>query len=202
MNVFKTKTNFLQKIITGLCRDLRGVAIASTTKTIFQILFEWMYVFPINIYYFSIIFLSRYPEVFNIMQFSVEKWPGCADVVTPILRLLSEMVQNRQQRLKFEMSSCSAVLLFKETSKIVSIYGERLLQLPEVSKDRVYKERYKNIGVIFLILKNALIGAYVPFGVFRLYGDSCLQDALTTFVKLFTSIPQDDFHVSSYYDLC
>ncbi|PIC27066.1 hypothetical protein B9Z55_019436 [Caenorhabditis nigoni] len=167
----------LKKIITGLCRDLRGVAIASTTKAIFQILFEWMY-----------------PEVFNIMQFSVEKWPGCADVITPILRLLSEMVQNRQQRLKFEMSSCSAVLLFKETSKIVSIYGDRLLQLPEVSKDRVYKERYKNIGVIFLILKNALIGAYVPFGVFRLYGDSCLQDALTTFIKLFMSIPQDDFH--------
>lgn len=167
----------LKKIITGLCRDLRGVAIASTTKAIFQILFEWMY-----------------PEVFNIMQFSVQKWPGCADVVTPILRLLSEMVQNRQQRLKFEMSSCSAVLLFKETSKIVSIYGDRLLQLPEVSKDRVYKERYKNIGVIFLILKNALIGAYVPFGVFRLYGDSCLQDALTTFVKLFMSIPPDDFH--------
>uniref|UniRef100_A0A8R1HPD2 Exportin-7/Ran-binding protein 17 TPR repeats domain-containing protein n=1 Tax=Caenorhabditis japonica TaxID=281687 RepID=A0A8R1HPD2_CAEJA len=165
------------KIITGLCRDLRGVAIASTTKAIFQILFEWMY-----------------PDVFTIMQFSVEKWPGCADVVTPILRLLSEMVQNRQQRLKFEMSSCSAVLLFKETSKIVSIYGERLLQLPDVSKDRVYKERYKNIGVIFLILKNALIGAYVPFGVFRLYGDSCLQDALTTFVKLFMSIPPDDFH--------
>ncbi|CAI5453025.1 unnamed protein product [Caenorhabditis angaria] len=179
----------LKKVIVGLCRDLRGVAIASTTKAIFQILFEWMY-----------------PNVFNILQFAVEKWPESADVTTPILRLLSELVQNRQQRLKFEMGSCSAVLLFKETSKIITIYGDRLLSLPECSKDRVYKDRYKNIGIIFLVLKNVLIGAYVPFGVLRLYGDTCLQDALTTFVKLFISIPQVDFQsytkiAQNYYNL-
>ncbi|CAB3396860.1 unnamed protein product [Caenorhabditis bovis] len=179
----------LKKIIVGLCRDLRGVATACTTKVIFQILFEWMY-----------------PKVFNILLFSVERWTDCADVTTPIIRLLSELVQNRQQRLKFEMSSCSAVLLFKETSKIITVYGERLLALPKVPKERVYKERYKNIGVIFLVLKNALIGAYVPFGVFRLYGDSCLQDALTIFIKLFMSINSEDFHsytkiAQNYYNL-
>lgn len=44
-------------------------------------------------------------------------------VVTPVCRLLAEMSQNKQQRLKFEMNSCSAVLLFKEISKIVTKLG-------------------------------------------------------------------------------
>lgn len=36
--------------------------------------------------------------------------------------------------------------------------------MPDVPKERAYAERYKNIGIIFNVLKCALIGAYVPFG--------------------------------------
>ncbi|PIO68648.1 hypothetical protein TELCIR_09552 [Teladorsagia circumcincta] len=126
--------------------------------------------------------------------------------MTPIFRLLAELCQNRQQRLKFEMSSCSAVLLFKEASKIICAYGNRILVMPDVPKERAYAERYKNIGIIFNVLKCALIGAYVPFGVFRLYGDPCLQDSLNMFVKLFMKIPEEDFHsytkiAQHYYNL-
>uniref|UniRef100_A0A1I7XM47 Xpo1 domain-containing protein n=1 Tax=Heterorhabditis bacteriophora TaxID=37862 RepID=A0A1I7XM47_HETBA len=107
--------------------------------------------------------LLTYPTMFNIMMRSVEVWADHSEVMTPIFRLLAELCQNRQQRLKFEMSSCSAVLLFKEASKIISAYGNRLLMLPDVPKERAYKERFKNIGVIFNVLKSALVGAYVPF---------------------------------------
>lgn len=34
------------------------------------------------------------------------------------------------------------------------------------------------------------------FGVFRLYGDGALDDALSTFIKLLMSIPQSDLLVS------
>lgn len=91
-------------------------------------------------------------------------------VTTPILRFLGELCQNRQQRLKFEMTSCSAVLLFREVSKIIVAYGEknhidmdwdycihlsgnRLLALSEVPKDDVYRLRFKNMGICFFILK-------------------------------------------------
>ncbi|EPB72653.1 hypothetical protein ANCCEY_08247 [Ancylostoma ceylanicum] len=168
----------LQRVVVGLCRDLRGVAVACTTKNLFQIMFDWLY-----------------PDVFNIMLRAVEEWSSCPQVMTPIFRLLAELCQNRQQRLKFEMSSCSAVLLFKEASKIICSYGNRILVMPDVPKERAYAERYKNIGIIFNVLKCALIGAYVPFGVFRLYGDPCLQDSLDMFVKLFMKIPEEDFHV-------
>lgn len=46
------------------------------------------------------------------------------------------------------------------------------------------------------MLKAALCGSYVNFGVFRLYGDETLDNALNTFVKLLLSIPQSDLLVS------
>ncbi|KIH69215.1 hypothetical protein ANCDUO_00444, partial [Ancylostoma duodenale] len=36
---------------------------------------------------------------------------------------------------------------------------------------------------------------FLPAGVFRLYGDPCLQDSLDMFVKLFMKIPEEDFHI-------
>lgn len=49
------------------------------------------------------------------------------------------------------------------------------------------------------MLKAALCGSYVNFGVFRLYGDEALDNALKTFVKLLLSIPQSDLLVSIFY---
>lgn len=46
------------------------------------------------------------------------------------------------------------------------------------------------------MLKAALCGSYVNFGVFRLYGDEALDNALNTFVKLLLSIPQSDLLVN------
>ncbi len=47
------------------------------------------------------------------------------------------------------------------------------------------------------MLKGALCGTYVNFGVFRLYGDDALDKALNMFVKLMVSIPLKDLLVSS-----
>nr|KAG5695795.1 hypothetical protein BaRGS_013393 [Batillaria attramentaria] len=48
------------------------------------------------------------------------------------------------------------------------------------------------ISVCFSMLKAALCGNYVNFGVFRLYGDDALDNVLGMFVKLLLSIPQSD----------
>ena len=45
------------------------------------------------------------------------------------------------------------------------------------------------------MLKGALCGTYVNFGVFRLYGDDALDKALNTFIKLMVSIPLKDLLV-------
>ena len=60
----------------------------------------------------------------------------------------------------------------------------------------MYALKLKGISVCFSMLKAALCGSYVNFGVFRLYGDEALDNALNTFVKLLLSIPQSDLLVS------
>lgn len=73
--------------------------------------------------------------------------------------------------------------------------GNRILNV-EVPKEQTYPLKLKGISVCFSMLKAALCGSYVNFGVFRLYGDETLDNALNIFVKLLLSIPQSDLLVS------
>lgn len=70
-----------------------------------------------------------------------------------------------------------------------------------MSNSEKYRRRYKVVGSIYTTIKNTLVGGYVPFGlllsllfislfigVFRLYGDTCLNDLLITFTKICSTI--------------
>uniref|UniRef100_A0A8D8RPF3 Exportin-7 n=2 Tax=Cacopsylla melanoneura TaxID=428564 RepID=A0A8D8RPF3_9HEMI len=163
-----------KKALIGLARDLRGLAFAFNTKTSYMMLFDWIY--PI----YTPIFLA-----------AVERWFAEPEVTTPILKLFAELVQNRSQRLQFDVSSPNGILLFREASKIICSYGSRVLSV-EVPDDKLYSHKLKGISICFSMLKAALCGGYVNFGVFRLYGDEALDNALKTFVKLLLSINQSD----------
>ncbi|OBS73016.1 hypothetical protein A6R68_12398 [Neotoma lepida] len=171
-----------KRTLVGLVRDLRGIAFAFNAKTSFMMLFEWIY-----------------PSYMPILQRAIELWyhdPACT---TPVLKLMAELVHNRSQRLQFDVSSPNGILLFRETSKMITMYGE-------VPKDQVYALKLKGISICFSMLKAALSGSYVNFGVFRLYGDDALENALQTFIKLLLSIPHSDLLdypklSQSYYSL-
>ena len=62
----------------------------------------------------------------------------------------------------------------------------------------MYPLKLKGISICFSMLKAALCGSYVNFGVFRLYGDEALDNALNIFVKLLLSIPQSDLLVRHF----
>nr|CAD7587311.1 unnamed protein product [Timema genevievae] len=155
-----------KKALIGLARDLRGLAFAFNTKT-------------------------SYPNYTPILLHAVELWHHDPQVTTPVLKLFAELVQNRSQRLQFDVSSPNGILLFREASKVICSYGRHILGV-EVPKDQMYPMKLKGISICFSMLKAALCGSYVNFGVFRLYGDEALDNALNTFVKLLLSIPQSD----------
>ncbi|MBN3316501.1 XPO7 protein, partial [Atractosteus spatula] len=178
-----------KRTLVGLVRDLRGIAFAFNAKTSFMMLFDWIY-----------------PSYMPILQRAIELWyhdPACT---TPVLKLMAELVHNRSQRLQFDVSSPNGILLFRETSKMITTYGNRILTLGEVPKDQVYALKLKGISICFSMLKAVLSGNYVNFGVFRLYGDDALDNALQTFIKLLLSIPHSDLLdypklSQSYYSL-
>lgn len=72
--------------------------------------------------------------------------------------------------------------------------GSRILSL-DVPKDQQYPMRLKGISVCFTMLKGAMCGNYVNFGVFKLYGDDSLDNVLNMAAKLIISIPQADLIV-------
>uniref|UniRef100_T1JH36 Gamma-tubulin complex component 2 n=1 Tax=Strigamia maritima TaxID=126957 RepID=T1JH36_STRMM len=164
-----------KKALVGLARDLRGIAFAFNTKTSYMMLFDWIY-----------------PTYTPILQRAIELWYHDPVITTPVLKLMAELVQNRSQRLQFDVSSPNGILLFRETSKIIVSYGTRILTLGDIPKEQLYPMKLKGISICFSMLKAALCGSYVNFGVFRLYGDDALDNALQTFVKLLLSIPQTD----------
>ncbi|PSN46003.1 Exportin-7 [Blattella germanica] len=163
-----------KKALIGLARDLRGLAFAFNTKTSYMMLFDWIY-----------------PNYTPILLHAVDLWYHDPQVTTPVLKLFAELVQNRSQRLQFDVSSPNGILLFREASKVICSYGTHILSV-EVPKDQIYPMKLKGISICFSMLKAALCGSYVNFGVFRLYGDEALDNALNTFVKLLLSIPQSD----------
>eukprot|EP00095_Tigriopus_kingsejongensis_P007054 maker-scaffold146_size311726-snap-gene-2.19 protein:Tk07054 transcript:maker-scaffold146_size311726-snap-gene-2.19-mRNA-1 annotation:"Exportin-7" len=164
----------VRKSVIGLARDLRGLAYAFNTKVSYMMLFEWIY-----------------PQYAPILQRAVEIWFSDPHVTTPVLKLFAELVQNRSQRLQFDVSSPNGILLFREASKIICSYGSRILNV-NVPKEQIYQGKLKGISICFSMLKASLSGNYVNFGVFRLYGDEALDNALNTFVKLLLSVPQTD----------
>lgn len=77
---------------------------------------------------------------------------------------------------------------------MIVAYGENLLATPPAPGADVYYERYKGIASSFTILRWALTGDYVNFGVFQLYGDAALDKALDMFFKMTLAVPLEDLN--------
>ncbi|NXA39768.1 RBP17 protein, partial [Eudromia elegans] len=164
-----------KRMLIGLARDLRGIAFALNTKTSYTMLFDWIY-----------------PAYLSVLQRAIELWyrePACT---TPILKLMAEFMQNRSQRLNFDVSSPNGILLFREASKMICTYGNQILSLGTLSKDQVYPLKLKGISICYSALKSALCGNYVSFGVFKLYGDNHFDNVLQAFVKMLLSVSHSD----------
>lgn len=68
----------------------------------------------------------------------------------------------------------------------------------DVPKIQMYPMRLKGISICFTMLKAALCGNYVNFGVCKLYGDETLENVLDVTTKLILTIPQSDLMVKSH----
>ncbi|CAI2183999.1 8336_t:CDS:10 [Funneliformis geosporum] len=171
LNAFRQPT--VKATISGIFRDLRGFLSAIQSKKNFLVFFEWFY-----------------PQYVPILYHALEAWDNDPLAIT-ILKFFLEFVSNRQQRLNFDISSPNGILLFRETSKVISTYGRQIIGRPFNSQDK-YAEKYKGISICFNILTKSFAGRYVNFGVFELYGDKALEIVLNTSFEMMLCVPFDD----------
>ncbi|GAB2238779.1 hypothetical protein Droror1_Dr00024692 [Drosera rotundifolia] len=157
----------------GLMRDLRGIVMATNSRRTYGQLFEWLY-----------------PAHLPLLLRGISHWADSPEVTTPLLKFMAEFVLNKAQRLTFDSSSVNGILLFREVSKLLVAYGSRIMSCPNVAD--IYSFKYKGIWICLTILTRALVGNYCNFGVFELYGDSALADALDIALKMILSIPLAD----------
>lgn len=87
------------------------------------------------------IIIYRYPDYTPILIRAVELWAHDPAVTTPVLKFFSELVQNRSQRLLFEVSSPNGILLFREASKVICCYG----MMEPVKLNRYFRCTLKSI---------------------------------------------------------
>ena len=161
------RTELSQSLGIGLLRDMRGVVRATCNNKTYSLFFDWF--FP-----------SHWETLLRLLD-------SCWDlpaVVIPFLRLLSELVFNKSQRINFDVASPNGLLLFKETSKCLLMYGTRILTIVDRPVNDLYKERYKGLSLVMLVLSRALSGGFCPFGVFALYQDGALSASIDIAVKI------------------
>ena len=163
----------VKRALIGLFRDLRGLVTATNVKRTYIMVFDWLY-----------------PEHMGLFLRTLEAYADVPAVTTPLLKFVAELVLNKNQRLTFDYSSPNGIKLFWEVSKILCEYGKRTLELPAAGD--LYANKYKGTWVCFLAFYRTLAGNYVNFGVFELYGDPSLQNALTVTLRMALSIPLTD----------
>ncbi|XP_010543785.1 PREDICTED: exportin-7 isoform X2 [Tarenaya hassleriana] len=167
------RSDVVKFALIGLMRDLRGIAMATSSRRSYGLLFDWLY-----------------PAHMPLLLRGISNWFDTPEVTTPLLKFMAEFALNKGQRLTFDSSSPNGILLFREVSKLIVGYGSRILALPNVAD--IYAYKYKGIWISLTILSRALNGGYCNFGVFELYGDRALADALDISLKMTLSIPLAD----------
>lgn len=161
----------------GLLYDLRGVCTGCANRRQYGIFFDWYY-----------------PKYSQVLLRALEANRDNAAITSPLLRFYAELVHNKNQRCLFDTASANGILLFREISGVLAMYGSFIADTT-IADHRKYELKYKGIKLCLVILKRALSGQYVNFGVFKLYGDKALDSAIAVALKMTMSIPLPDLVV-------
>lgn len=160
------------QLLIGVARDFRGLAMACNTSRSFGDLFDFLY-----------------PAWLHLLIAALDVWYDAPHVTTPILKFFAELANNRAGRIAFDTSSPNGFLLFREISSCIVTFACRVATLPVRDE---YRERYKGVWISLNALHRTLGGGYVNFGVFKLYNDPALADALAAALEVALSIPTSE----------
>eukprot|EP00466_Bigelowiella_natans_P010584 jgi/Bigna1/134416/aug1.25_g9124 len=92
----------------GLCRDLTGLIDVCEEKQDFESIFRWLY-----------------PEKFQLLIRLLETWYRDGNVANALLKLISSVVHNKRDRIRFPTVDASGIKLFKEAAKVFELYNDQ-----------------------------------------------------------------------------
>ncbi|KAH8739237.1 nuclear pore protein RBP16/17, partial [Cryptosporidium ryanae] len=181
----KPLEKYEQQYYWGLARDLRGICLACVGPESYNMLFNWLVNKP------------KQPgrSRIHLFTWAADRLWDDSDVMNPLLKFM----------INFDKASPNGILLFKEVSSLICTYGSRILSKPDNSFQNIYKEKYKGLSTTLSMLCHALSGGYTNFGVFEVYQDQALDNALRLACRMCLVIPEHDLqsymkNFKSYYE--
>mmetsp|Transcript_42877 Transcript_42877/g.41219 ORF Transcript_42877/g.41219 Transcript_42877/m.41219 type:complete len:198 (+) Transcript_42877:1860-2453(+) len=141
---------------------------------------------------FALFFDWFYPEYINVINKTLNAYIEDDEIVLLIFKFLSEIVNNRCSRLRFDTWNINGLIVFKEASKIVCQYLQafQCMTKKEVKRD-VYKEVYKYVEVIMQIYFNCITGNFVNFAICEYYNDDMFSQLSHFIFRMIVSLDID-----------
>ncbi|VDK22476.1 unnamed protein product [Taenia asiatica] len=160
----------------GLARDLAGVAFSLNTMAAFQHFLDWFY-----------------PSLFSLFSRALELWPFDPLVNCPVLKLLAEIVHNRNDRLKFDGTLPMGYLLLAEMTKIlINFSAQLILFCSQVTEDNLYSHKVKPLTRCLNALRITLSGKYANFAIFGLVGDDSFEKTVKLSADVLLCVTEDE----------
>ncbi|BHF65502.1 Exportin 7 [Sparganum proliferum] len=162
--------------IIGLARDLAGVAFSLNTKSSFQMFLDWFY-----------------PSCFTLFSRALELWPFDPQVISPVLKLLTEVIHNRNGRLMFDATIPMGYLLLSEMAKILVSSGSQLLPyFAQVPKESTFSHKIKPLTRLINALRTTVAGNFANFAIFGLVGDDSFEKAIELGAQLLMCVSDEE----------
>ncbi|EUB56335.1 Exportin-7 [Echinococcus granulosus] len=162
--------------IIGLARDLAGVAFSLNTMASFQHFLDWFY-----------------PSLFSLFGRALELWPFDPLVTCPVLKLLAEIVHNRNDRLKFDGTIPMGYLLLAEMTKILINFSTQLIPFcSQITEQNLYSHKVKPLTRYLNALRITLSGKYANFAIFGLVGDGSFEKTVKLSADVLLCVTEDE----------
>ena len=187
-NYASLKSDQPKYMLIGLLRDFRGIVDAIFNKRSYNMFFDWLIESKAQNGQPFIDVFKRIAQVFF----------DDPQVTSPLFKFLSELCFNKSARIKFDSSSPNGILLFRFVSETIVAYGTQIVNVFPLDQN-IYSQKYKGIWVCLQIISRCLQGGFCNFGVFALYKDPALENALNITFKMLFSIDTTAALVCSFF---
>lgn len=156
----------IQYLVAGLARDMRGFCSSLTSTTSYSLFLDCIH--------------GKSTDAFAT---ALERFATVPEVTSAILRLLEELSTDRATRFNFPVFSRHGINLVRFVTQSIYSFATNLINL-QVSQEELYAKRLKSASICLRIIYLIISQSIVNLGVFEVYNDHCVGNALEALAAL------------------
>ena len=109
------------------------------------------------------------------------------DLLLTILKFCKEFVNNRNSRLKLNVSEAFGIILFKNISQLLLFYCKNNLANLKIEGENIIEKTKKVLNIVNFMIA----GEYICFGVFEVFNDNSFVSTISACFNLISKLSGD-----------